>query len=103
NCASGRAMGCDVVWHRAVRSVSQTRTGAPIIGMTTPLGLVVATERRPNTPHTFHFWTAINASVGIGTIVRVETDIPIDGQIPVIYGVVTDAEAWTDLQSALHD
>lgn len=67
------------------------------------LGLVVATERRPNTPHTFHFWTAINASVGIGTIVRVETDVPIDGQIPVIYGVVTDAEAWTDLQSALHD
>jgi uncharacterized protein len=71
--------------------------------MTPTLGLVVATERRPNTPHTFHFWTAINASVGIGTIVRVETDVPIDGQIPVIYGVVTDAEAWTDLQSALHD
>ena len=61
--------------------------------MTPTLGLVVATERRPNTPHTFHFWTAINASVGIGTIVRVETDVPIDGQIPVIYGVVTDAEA----------
>lgn len=67
------------------------------------LGLVVATERRPNTPHTFHFWTAINASVGIGTIVRVETDVPIDGRLPVIYGVVTEAEAWTDLQSALHD
>ena len=37
-----------------------------------PLGRVVATERRPNTPHEFHFWTAIDSPVGIGTIVRVE-------------------------------
>jgi hypothetical protein len=67
------------------------------------LGLVVATERRPNTPHAFHFWTSLDAPVGIGTIVRVETDIPIEGQLPVIYGVVTEAESWTDLQSPLHD
>ena len=37
-----------------------------------PLGRVVATERRPNTPHEFHFWTAIDSPVGIGTIVRVD-------------------------------
>jgi len=67
------------------------------------LGLVVATERRPNTPHTFHFWTALSAPVGVGTIVRVDTDIAIDGQLAVVYGVVTEGESWTDLQSALHD
>ena len=32
------------------------------------LGRVVATERRPNTPHEFHFWTALDSPVGIGTI-----------------------------------
>ena len=36
------------------------------------LGRVVATERKPNTPHEFHFWTAIDSPVGIGTIVRVD-------------------------------
>ena len=42
----------------------------------TPLGRVVATERRPNTPHEFHFWTALDSPVGIGTIViaGVQTD-----------------------------
>lgn len=67
------------------------------------LGLVVATERRPNTPHAFHFWTALDAPVGIGTIVRVDSDIPVGGQLPVVYGVVTEGESWTDLQSPLHD
>ena len=37
-----------------------------------PLGRVVATERRPNTPHEFHFWTGLDSPVGVGTIVRVE-------------------------------
>jgi hypothetical protein len=37
-----------------------------------PLGRVVATEKKPNTPHEFHFWTAIDAPIGIGTIVRVD-------------------------------
>ena len=32
-----------------------------------PLGRVVATERRPNTPHEFHFWTALDANIGIGS------------------------------------
>src|SRR5688500_19347569 len=67
------------------------------------LGRVVATERRPNTPHEFHFWTALDSPVGIGTIVRVDGAHPIDGQLPHIYGVVTDGLSYTDLQSPLHD
>ena len=43
-----------------------------------PLGRVVATERRPNTPHEFHFWTALDSPVGIGTIVRVEGMQPVE-------------------------
>ncbi len=68
-----------------------------------PLGRVVATERRPNTTHEFHFWTALNSPVGIGTIVVVEGTQPIDGTIPRIYGVVVEGFSYTDLQSPLHD
>jgi len=72
--------------------------------MNTPiLGRVVATERRPNTPHEFHFWTALDAPVGIGTIVRVETERPVSGVLPRIYGVVTEGFGYTDLQTPLHD
>lgn len=67
------------------------------------LGRVVATERRPNTPHEFHFWTALDAPVGIGTIVRVEAPIPVGGVLPRVYGVVTDGLGYSDLQSPLHD
>ncbi|MFN8571878.1 MAG: hypothetical protein U0132_07460 [Gemmatimonadaceae bacterium] len=67
------------------------------------LGRVVATEKRPNTPHEFHFWTALDSPVGIGTIVRVEGTFPVSGQIPQIYGVVTDGLSYTDLASPLHD
>ncbi|HSA54553.1 MAG TPA: hypothetical protein VLE53_02565 [Gemmatimonadaceae bacterium] len=63
----------------------------------------MATERRPNTPHEFHFWTALDSPVGIGTIVRVEGSQPIDGQIPRVYGVVTDGQSYTDLATPLHD
>lgn len=68
-----------------------------------PLGRVVATERRPNTPHEFHFWTALDAPVGIGTIVRVESGRPVGGVLPRIYGVVTEGFSYTDLQTPLHD
>ncbi|MCU0625689.1 MAG: hypothetical protein MUF21_04260 [Gemmatimonadaceae bacterium] len=68
-----------------------------------PLGRVVATERRPNTPHEFHFWTALDSPVGIGTIVVVDADLPVNGVLPRIYGVVVDAAGWTDLQTALDD
>ena len=67
------------------------------------LGRVVATERKPNTPHEFHFWTALDAPVGIGTIVRVESERPIAGLLPVVYGVVTEGFGYTDLQTPLHD
>lgn len=68
-----------------------------------PLGRVVATERKPNTPHEFHFWTALDSPVGIGTIVRVEGAHPVNGQIPQIYGIVVEGFSYTDLQTPLHD
>jgi hypothetical protein len=71
--------------------------------MSEALGRVVATERKPNTPHEFHFWTAIDSPVGIGTIVRVDGAQPLDGQIPHIYGIVVEGFSYTDLQSPMHD
>ena len=71
--------------------------------VTGPLGRVVATEKKPNTPHEFHFWTAIDSPVGIGTIVRVDGAQPIDGQIPHIYGIVVEGFSYTDLQTPMHD
>jgi hypothetical protein len=68
-----------------------------------PIGRVVATERKPNTPHEFHFWTAVDAPIGIGTIVRVDGPIPVDAIIPRIYGVVVEGFSYSDLQSPLHD
>ena len=67
------------------------------------LGRVVATERKPNTPHEFHFWTAIDSPVGIGTIVRVDGAHPVGGQIPRIYGIIVEGFSYTDLQTPLHD
>jgi uncharacterized protein len=72
-------------------------------GADEPLGRVVATERRPNTPHEFHFWTALESPVGIGTIVRVDGKHPVEGQLPHIYGIVTEGFSYTDLLSPLHD
>ncbi len=64
----------------------------------TPIGRVVATELKPATPHQFHFWTAVNAGIGIGAIVRV------DGEAGrVVHGVVTDGFAFSDLATPLHD
>ena len=68
-----------------------------------PLGRVVATERKPNTPHEFHFWTALDSPVGIGTIVRVEGAQPVNGQVPTIYGIVVEGFSYTDLQTPIHD
>jgi hypothetical protein len=67
------------------------------------LGRVVATERKPNTPHEFHFWTAIDSPVGIGTIVRVDGAQPMAGKIPHIYGIIVEGFSYTDLQSPMHD
>jgi hypothetical protein len=65
--------------------------------MPTPVGRVVATELKPSTPHQFFFWTARTSPVGIGAIVRVDADERL------VYGVVTDAFAYSDLVTPLHD
>jgi hypothetical protein len=62
----------------------------------TPLGRVVATELKPSTPHQFHFWTARDTPIGIGAIVRVEDA----GR--VVFGVVTDGFAYSDLVTPMH-
>ena len=67
------------------------------------LGRVVATERRPNTPHEFHFWTALDAPVGIGTIVRVQGKTAVGGVLPQVYGVVVEGFGYTDIATPLHD
>jgi DNA helicase HerA-like ATPase len=62
---------------------------APVIGR------VLATEQKPSTPHHFHFWTARHSMVGIGSIVRVMAE---DRSV---YGVVTEALAYSDLLTPL--
>jgi hypothetical protein len=69
------------------------RAGA---GPPSPVGRVVATEQKPSTPHQFFFWTAREAPVGIGAIVRVESP----GR--KVFGVVTDAFAYSDLLTPIH-
>ena len=64
------------------------------------IGRVVGTERKPNTPHEFHFWTAVSSPVGIGTLIKVQIDLPTPR---IVYGIVTDGASYTDLQTALHD
>ncbi|MEP6507303.1 MAG: ATP-binding protein [Gemmatimonadales bacterium] len=71
--------------------------------MSEALGRVVATERKPNTPHEFHFWTSLDCPVGIGTIVRVDGAHPVDGKIPHIYGIVVEGFSYTDLQTPMYD
>lgn len=61
-----------------------------------PVGRVIATELKPSTPHQFHFWTARECPIGIGAIVRVEE------QGRVVYGVVTDGFAYSDLATPMH-
>ena len=80
------------------QSDSQSALDAPA-----PLGRVVATERRPNTPHEFHFWTALDANIGIGTIVRVDGSVAVNGHVPRIFGVVMEGQSWTDMLSPLDD
>src|SRR5215216_43723 len=64
------------------------------------VGRVVGTEHKPNTPHEFHFWTAADSEVGIGTLVKVSVAAPRE---LTVYGIVVDGASYTDLQTALHD
>lgn len=66
----------------------------------TAIGRVVGTERKPNTPHEFHFWTGPDSDVGIGTLVKVLVGAP---RPVTVYGIVVDGASYTDLQTALHD
>ena len=68
----------------------------------TPIGRVVATELKPATPHQFHFWTATETSIGIGAIVKVGGGGTGD-EGRVVYGVVTEGFAYSDLATPLHD
>jgi uncharacterized protein len=61
-----------------------------------PVGRVVATELKPSTPHQFHFWTARETAIGIGAIVRVQENER------VVFGVVTDGFAYSDLMTPMH-
>src|SRR5581483_11231028 len=105
--AARRPLGQDGLRSARLRRVSQggdvTTTNAESPPRDAALGRVVATERKPNTPHEFHFWTALDSPVGIGTIVRVEGEHPVNGQIPTIYGIVVEGFSYTDLQTPLHD
>src|SRR5258705_7302779 len=68
------------------------------------IGRVVATELKPSTPHQFHFWTANETAIGIGAIVKVQgarSGEP--GAERIVYGVVTDGFAYSDLATPLHD
>src|SRR5918992_805789 len=82
---------------------SRATSAATLNGTQPALGRVVATERKPNTPHEFHFWTALDSPVGIGTIVRVDGAHPVNGTLPQVYGVVVEGFSYTDVQSPLHD
>ncbi len=68
------------------------------LGDPRPIGRVVATEALPATPHQFHFWTATETPIGIGTIVRVDG---LEGRSA--YAVVMDGRAYSDLATPLHD
>ncbi len=69
-----------------------------------PIGRVVATEQKPATPHQFHFWTANETVIGIGAIVRVDgAGIGDQAAGRLVYGVVTDGFAYSDLATPLHD
>ncbi len=63
---------------------------------TAPVGRVVATELKPSTAHQFYFWTAKDSVVGIGAIVRV------DAPGRTVFGIVTDAAAYSDLMTPMH-
>ena len=72
------------------------------------VGRVVGTEKKPNTTLSFNFWTNIESKVGIGTIVRVESDkIYLDKENKqyrrTVFGIVTEGISYTDLEAPIHD
>src|SRR5690606_26500958 len=85
---------------RERRGHRRARGGGAVTATRTPIGRVVGTERKPNTPHEFHFWTAPDSPVGIGALVKLQVERP---RPLTVYGIVVDGAIYTDLESALHD
>jgi len=72
------------------------------------IGRVAATEKNPNTAQNFSFWTSPDSPVGIGTIVKIESDkIYLDKKgneyKKTVYGIVNEGISYTDLESPMHD
>ena len=73
------------------------------------IGRVVATEKCPNTAQSFSFWTNLDSPVGIGTIVKSESDKVYlnkktgEDYRRTIYGIVNEGISYTDLESPMHD
>lgn len=73
------------------------------------IGRVVATEKCPNTAQSFNFWTNLDSPVGIGTIVKIESDKVYlnkktgEDYRRTIYGIVNEGISYTDLESPMHD
>jgi len=63
-----------------------------LLSLSVPVGRVVATERKPNTPHEFHFLATVEAPVGIGVIVRVD-GAPAETRA---YGVVVEGVRYAE-------
>lgn len=76
------------------------RTSAELANSTAPsnlpLGFVHATERKPNTPHEFHFLASADAPVGIGAIVRVDADAAVNGVFTRVYGAVVEGFRYAE-------
>jgi DNA helicase HerA-like ATPase len=73
------------------------------------IGRVVATEKCPNTAQNFSFWTNLDSPVGIGTIVKIESDKVYickksgEDYRRTVYGIVNEGISYTDLESPMHD
>ncbi len=74
------------------------------------IGRVVATEKKPNTAQSFSFWTNLDSPVGIGTIIKVESDKETytdkkakEINKRTVFGIVNEGISYTDLESPMHD
>jgi DNA helicase HerA-like ATPase len=77
--------------------VTASHPAFPTPNLASPVGRVVATERRPNTPHEFHFLARVDAPVGIGAIVRVDAaDLNAETAMRSVYGAVVEGFRYAD-------
>lgn len=79
--------------------VTEVPSTPPIAPLSEPVGEIIATERRPNTPHDFHFLASADAPVGIGIIVRVDSTSS-TGALTRVYGVVVEGLRYEDVTQA---